>query len=450
MDARTSAPNASVLLAFSAENTRSFRDRFELSLLATRLAEAGASRTVTWHTGGGTVDVLPSAAIYGGNGSGKTNVLRAMADMRQLVLRSFKDGDQTSALDYRPFRLASASAKAPTSFEVELVLDGIRYEYGFRYDAQQVLAEWAYHWPKGRRALVFDRSLNDVDLGSAYASAGRSVVQILRDNALFLSTAAATSHPGLIPLFEWFSRNFLYAEEASRSVRQMRTVDLLQDPDRRGDVIELLRVADLGIADARVLDIDPELAERVAQAVRIIAGQDPDLESAQSDVSHVLPAVQLLHQSGEEPVAMDATEESLGTLVWLGLAGPVLDVLLDGSVLLADELDASLHPALVRQLIRLFQNPATNPNRAQLIVNLHDVSILGDSTGTRLLGRDQCWFTEKLADGSTMLVSLADHSPRKEEAVGHRYLAGRYGGTPIVSDAEFDAAFERLLARSGP
>jgi AAA15 family ATPase/GTPase len=126
--------------------------------------------------------------------------------------------------------------------------------------------------------------------------------------------------------------------------------------------------------------------------------------------------------------------------VWLGLAGPIIDALDEGSVLLVDELDASLHPVLVRQIVRLFQSTETNPRRAQLIFNSHDINLLGDSQSTRTLGRDQIWFTEKDESGATKLFALSDLNPRKEEAVGKRYLAGRYGALPIVADADFEDA----------
>jgi hypothetical protein len=115
-------------------------------------------------------------------------------------------------------------------------------------------------------------------------------------------------------------------------------------------------------------------------------------------------------------------------------------------VFLADELDASLHPALVAEVIRLFQDPATNPRRAQLIFNSHDASLLGDAIGDRLLGRDEIWFTEKRNDGTTRMYPLVDLEPRKQEAVGKRYLAGRYGAIPILSHDEFAAAAEFITA----
>jgi AAA15 family ATPase/GTPase len=119
------------------------------------------------------------------------------------------------------------------------------------------------------------------------------------------------------------------------------------------------------------------------------------------------------------------------------MIGPVIEALRQGSVLLADELDASLHPALVNILVRLFQSTESNPRRAQLIFNSHDVTLMGDS-GTHALGRDQIWFTEKGESGSTRLYPLTDLDPRKGEAVGRRYLAGRYGATPIVSAGQLE------------
>ena len=145
----------------------------------------------------------------------------------------------------------------------------------------------------------------------------------------------------------------------------------------------------------------------------------------------------LSHRGAGGDVDFESAEESLGTRVWLGLAGPVIDALGGGDVLLVDEIEASLHPALVVQLVRLFQSPEANPKGAQLIFNSHEAVLLGDSRGDRVLGRDQVWFTEKAFDGATRLYPLADLSPRGDEAISRRYLAGRYGATPIIAPEEF-------------
>lgn len=438
--------NASVLLAFRAKNVRSFRDEFELSLLSTSLADEDVVRLVTWREGGRPIGVLPAAGVFGANASGKSNVLKAMDDMRGHVLHSFRTGSPTGGISRCPFLLDRAGRREPSRFEVDLVLEGVRHEYGFALDDERVREEWAYRYPHGKAVRLFHRRGDDVELGSADRVKGRAVMELLRPNALFLSTAASANHPALLPLYAWFTRNLRLAEVGSREFRQALTTQLLDDDTRRGQVLALLRAADLGITGAKMYELDPVMKERLQRAVRIIAGQEGEPDGADEGPAFDQLGVRLIHHGAGGEVELDARDESLGTLVWFGLVGPVIEALADGAVLLADELDASLHPALVAELIRLFQDPKSNPRRAQLVFNSHDASILGDSTAARLLGRDQIWFTDKRADGSTRLYPLSDLDPRKEEAVGRRYLAGRYGAVPILSHQEFDASAELITS----
>jgi len=406
-----------MLLTFRAENVRSFRDAFELSLLATSLAEPGVPRPVPWRAGGRPVQVLPAAGVFGANASGKTNVLRALDDMRALVLQSFRQGDPRGGMPRNAFRLSPSTAGEPSRFEVDLVLAGIRHEYGFLISDERVEEEWAYRYPHGKAALLFRRTADAVALGEQNRVKGRAVTEILRPNSLYLSAAAAASHPDLLPLQQWFERNLVLAEASSRAQRWAVTTELMRQEDRREQVLALLRAADLGITDARVRDDEAD-------------GKEPDPGVDE-------PGVVLSHRGAGGDVDFESAEESLGTRVWLGLAGPVIDALGGGDVLLVDEIEASLHPALVVQLVRLFQSPEANPKGAQLIFNSHEAVLLGDSRGDRVLGRDQVWFTEKAFDGATRLYPLADLSPRGDEAISRRYLAGRYGATPIIAPEEF-------------
>ena len=123
--------------------------------------------------------------------------------------------------------------------------------------------------------------------------------------------------------------------------------------------------------------------------------------------------------------------------------GPVLQALQDGTAVLIDELDVSLHPHLAHELVSFFQGRDTNRRCAQLIFNAHDTSILGDS-GQRFLGRDQIWFTEKDIDGGTTLYPLSDFRPKGDEAVGRRYLQGRYGAVPVLNPAGFRKAADTI------
>ncbi len=436
---------ASVLLSFRAENARSFKEEFELSLLATGVAEHSYVRRVAWREGGSSISVLPVAAIFGANGSGKSNVLKIMDDMRWQVLHSFRQGDPSGGMIRRPFLLDPGSRTSPTRFEIDIVLDGVRHEYGFKFDDERVLEEWAFRYPKGRAALLFQREGNDVEVGSVERSKSRAVIELLRDNALYLSTAATANHPVLLPLYQWFARNLLLAEADSRPFRQVMTTQMLDDEQRRDRVLSLLQAADLGVTGAMKHKPDPVMQERLRRVVRILSGVDEDTDSDDGP-SFAELGVRLTHRGVDGDIELDAEDESLGTRVWFGLIGPVVHALESGSVFLADELDASLHPALVAEVVRLFQDPLTNPRRAQLVFNSHDTSLLGDAIGDRLLGRDQIWFTEKRNDGTTRLYPLVDLEPRKQEAIAKRYLAGRYGATPILSHDEFVAAASLITA----
>lgn len=427
----------SMLLAFRAENVRSFRDALELSLLATALAEKGVPHEVPWRAGGRAIRVLPAGGVFGANASGKSNLLRAIADMRDLVLGSFRHADPGGGIRRTAFRLGPSRAGAPSRFEVDLVLNGIRHEYGFVIDDERVLEEWAYRYPRGKAALLFRRDGDAVTLGEHNRAKGRAVIEILRPNSLLLSAAAAANHPDLLPLRQWFGQNLLLAEAGSRPYRWAFTAELLRQEGRRAQVLDLLRAADLGITDARVRDPDPQLVERLRRVLPILQGREDDPDSADAGGDLIEPNVVLSHRGAGADIDFDSAEESLGTLVWLGLAGPVVEALAHGNVLLVDEIEASLHPALVAQLVRLFQDQESNQYGAQLIFTSHEATLLGDSGSERVLGRDQVWFTEKAHDGATMLYSLADLSPRGDEAIGRRYLAGRYGAVPILAAEEF-------------
>lgn len=419
-----------MLLAFRGYNARSFRDPFELSLHATRLSEPGVPRMVDWREGGHPIGVLPCAGIFGGNASGKSNLLRAMSDMRKLALSSFQGNTPDGLVETHPFLLGEDEGRAESSYEVELILDGVQYSYGFVVEAGGVREEWARSYPRGRAVKLLQRDGDRIHLGSDLRAKGRAAEEILRPNALFLSTAAAIKHPLFLPIYQWFRRNLTFAGVETRTVRQAITSEMLEG-DWRAQVLALLREADLGISDVSQRAIDPDYKDKLRQVIDIFWDEAAPFDV--DDIEFKDFEIGLKHRSARaRDVELPEEDESRGTLVWFGLIGLISKTLREGSVLLADELEASLHPALVDLLVDLFQSQKSNPNRAQLIFNSHEVRLMGDSSERRL-GRDQIWFTEKDDEGATFLHSLADVAPRREEAIARRYLAGRYGGTPIFS-----------------
>ncbi len=434
----------SALLSFTAGNVRSYRDEAHLSLLATRLASAEVRRDLDVQALASPVSVLPVAGVFGANASGKSTLLLALADMRVVVAGSFRGGNLSSGVYRRPFALDWAFDAQPSRFEVELVLHGVRWQYGFEVNDKQVVGEYAYHYPKGRQAMVFDRTEEDISFGPPFRSSGRALRRFLRDNALFLSVAGAAADEQLEPLFEWFLSNLLLAQPANRGTRAARTAEMVEVPANKERVMALLRAADLGVRGIERAPADPDAAERLQRALRVLQGAEGDPETSDQDVNVVFEdSVRLMRRGAQGEVWLDAESESQGTMVWVGLIGPVLDALDGGHVLLVDELDASLHPYLVRLLVEMFQDPELNPRCAQLVFNAHDTTVLGDSD-QEVLGRDQIWFTEKDTDGATTVYPLVDFRPRRDEALGRRYLQGRFGAVPVVDHGEVRAGLDLI------
>ena len=430
------SPAIHALLSFTAQNVRSYWDEVHLSLLGTRLSATEVVRDVPAAGIRTPVRVLPAAGIFGANASGKSTVLRAIADMRATVLGSFRQGDAGTGIHRYPFLLRTPVTR-PSRFAIDMILAGVRWQYGFEIDDRRVLAEYAYHYPQGRQALVFrrERDPQALSLGPSFRASGRTLARLTRVNALLLSVAGAAEDDRLGPLFAWFRTSLRLAESTNRGPRTARTADLVRCSDARPGVLALLQAADLGIMDVEQFQARPEVAERIQRALRTYNDLH-DEPGAAVDDQFVIEDIRLQHRGPDGTIPINVEHESQGTLVWVSLIGPVLDALHAGETILVDELDASLHPHLVQQLIRLFQDHATNPHCAQLIFNAHDVTILGDS-GQRTLGRDQIWLTEKNTDGATTLYPLAEFRPKGDEALARRYLQGRYGGVPVLDPAHF-------------
>ncbi len=220
---------AGALLSFTVENAYSYRDETALSLKSTRLAEKKARRGLALAGRKDPMGVLPAAGLFGANASGKSTMLKAMADMRLAVLDSFRNRNSISNL-YRPFVLDPRSRKKPSSYAVDLILNGVRWQYGFEINDTRVLKEYAFYFPNGRQALVFSRDREHLNFGAPLQSRdGRVLKQLSRKNSLLLSAAEADEHSNLLPLFDWFENNLLYMLSQDLAPRLLRTASMLKD-----------------------------------------------------------------------------------------------------------------------------------------------------------------------------------------------------------------------------
>ena len=413
-----------MLLRFRFSNFRSFRSEQELSLIAGPFTDLP---DVPRHPSGINEGVLPCAAIYGANASGKTNVIQAIGFMASAVSLSHRDWRPDGAIPREPFMADEESRREPSEIEADFLLAGVRHRYGFRVDSQVVLEEWLFVYPKGKKQTWFHRKRgNPIAFSNKMPGENRTIENLTRQNSLFLSAAAQNAHEALLPIFTWLSG--LLFVIGDRSKYREQTTRLCSELDYKNEIARLVSVADLGIAQMTVEDAEFNFPDRTLAEIATTLKLPPVTR----------PVIRLLHRFGESTVPFNMDQESDGTMAYLALLGPAVDAIQKGTPLLIDELDASLHPLLAIQLLRLFNTPSSNPKGAQLIFNTHDTNLLSGG----VLRRDQIWFTEKGNDATSHLYALSDFKPRRQENLQNGYLQGRYGAIPFINPDAFLLRFE--------
>ncbi|CRK59915.1 hypothetical protein [Alloactinosynnema sp. L-07] len=416
-----------MLLRFRVANHRSIRDEQELSLVA--VPRKGDPKPT-----GPIPQTVRVAGIYGANASGKSNVLHAVGFMAEAVLYSFARWPIDGGVPRQPFKLDPQFRDKPSLFEIDLMLNGKRYTFGFELDDECVRREWLYEYgPTGRTRTLFERAGSEFRFGRTLGGHTATIADLTRNNALFASVAAANGHPLLSELCRAIGalgRSLLRNgvgpggdHLAATAIRMPEIADL---------AMGWLKMADLGIVGAVEIEGKGELAELVGRFLAERPGEfDPHVEASARQV--VQKRINLLHAGAfGSAVEIDFADESDGTQIWLSVAAFVLLSVITGRVLLIDEVDSSLHPKLSATIIQMFRDPEINATGAQLIFTSHDVSLLGNLLADGLLGRDEVWFTEKGASGDTSLIPLSDFKSRKGENFERAYLQGRYGAVPYV------------------
>lgn len=381
------------------------------------------------HPSGCDEGVLPVAAIYGANASGKTNVILAIRFMRSAIINSHARWEPDNLIGLEPF---AGESESPSKFAADFLLDGIRYQYGFSLRPEAVLEEWMYSYPLGKKQTWFARKRNKlISFSTKLHGDNRTIERLTRPNSLFLSAAAQNNHEMLSPIYSWFSRSLSFVI-GERSTTRSPAQALSRDANLKKQLAKLLSLADLGIAELSIREV--EVPERVK-------GFLTKLESLMTEINDGKPLdlreqrreIQLLHRIGDSTIPFQEDQESKGTIAFLCLLDPVIRALTAGGVVCVDELDDSLHPLLAIEVIRQFSDVRSNPGFAQLIFNTHDTNILSAS----VLRRDQIWFTEKQQEGTSQLYPLTDFKPRLQENLENGYLQGRYGAIPFLNPESF-------------
>lgn len=417
-----------MLIQFNFKNFKSFRDEVSLDLSATKITEHEDH----------VVDIandklLKVAAIYGANASGKSNVYDAFDYMSYYVAESFKFGDEEEGrrkkeadyLKVTPFLFDDNSRNEETMFEVFYVDNsentGKIYQYGFSLKADEVVEEWLYSKAKtarnNYRTVFYRKKGEELEMNGFSKSHVENIKASLNKESLIVSLGAKLRVAKLKKVRDWFLNNDIidFGDPAENFFRSRVLPDGFTDSKEvQENVVKYFASFDESIQDFEVEELPPEDEKDTSKSFTI----------------------DTLHKKvgSQEMASIPLKQESSGTLKMFALYPSLKDVLDNGGTLFIDELNARLHPLLVRNIILTFLSPEINTQNAQLIFTTHDIWQFSNE----LLRRDEIWMVNKNRDGVSELYSLAEfkdedgNKVRRDEALAKNYLTGNYGAIPAL------------------
>lgn len=412
------------LLRFRVSNHRSIRDEVELSLIRPTL------RTMHPPAGRWKDYLVTTCAIYGANASGKSTVLEAIQFMVWAIENS-TSWPKNERLPHDFFRLDKESADRNSLYSIDFLRKNVRYEYGFSISSKRVEEEWLYYYPEGRQRLLFERKGSDIQFGRGLKGGRANLVTTTDAKELMLTRAIQIRHPMLSPVAKSITEGFVLAgqDEHDRGHRLGEVLSALEAGTLRPqDLLNLLKAADIGIIDIAVEKKEmPDDMKRFLKAFKeVVRGEEND----SPDFEELIRDFAFKHSGyAGKSYPLPSSRQSAGTLSWLALAVPAVEVLKSGGIILVDEIDSSLHPRLANLLVSLFRNEETNPSCGQIVFTTHDTYFMSQRSGKRLAA-EEIWFAEKTPEGATTLYALSDFPNRPSENYAHRYLDGRYGAVP--------------------
>jgi len=429
-----------MIIEFTLENWMSFRDPVSFSMVASRERQHGerVPRISKYST-----RVLPVAAIYGGNASGKTNFFKAISFVKNLVVRGTLPD---SLIAVEPFRLDAAMSKKPTRFSFQLLIGETVYEFSFALTQKSILEEKLVEINKASEKILYHRLEGkpnfDASIGNdpalQYAFKGT------RNNQLFLTNTVSQQVEAFRPVYDWFKDTLELVAPDSRFEPFEQFFE--DGHPLYGTMSEALPQLDTGIIhlggeqvpfdsipmnDELRAKLQDELQE--GMAVRLLTGPAIDrYVITRKDGELMAKKLVTYHTNLDgEKIKFDIRHESDGSQRVIDLLPAFLDIssALSRKVFIIDEVDRSLHTLLTRQLIESFLSCCSPESRSQLLFTTHDVLLMDQ----QLFRRDEMWVAERDQTGASNLISFAEYKDiRYDKDIRKSYLQGRLGGIPRI------------------
>ncbi|WP_394775542.1 ATP/GTP-binding protein [Flavobacterium sp.] len=432
----------------------SFKDETEFNMLPSK---GNGSRQLTNHikkTKSG-VEVLKTAAIYGANAAGKSNLVRAIAFLKSIVINDV----ELLVPQSKRFRLDKTYLEKPSTFRIEYEYQGIHFDYAVEIFKGKIREEWLYlinSVKKNKEELLFKRSNKEVEFGEYFKNkddvlfAKKLLKKQLKDNETVLNKCYLLLESDIIldKISEAFSKihlvfpnsiNIEFTESVLLGTRKLDFANKILTNSKTG-IEQIIRrkiesdlffgLDDINVKNNLIDELESDIQNNTDKTKRkaiVFNYRDKHYGFIKEDISYFVLVLCTKHENSN--FMFDFNEESDGTNRLFELA-PAFEELLyeDDFVYIIDELERSMHPLLAKELLRTYSlNSKTN---SQLIFTTHESHLLDDN----LLRRDEIWFTEKKSDGSTEFYPLSNFNPRGDKVLERGYLEGRYGGIPFLGD----------------
>ena len=383
-------------------------------------------------------NLLRSIVLYGANSSGKSNLIKALDQMKDCVMSSVRL-NETDRLNYTPFLLSSDSEHQPTFFEIVFFCENQKIRYGFEYNATEIINEWLFEVKKKKEIPCFIRTQKGIAV-SDHFSEGKDKETATNKNRLFISLVAQLGGEISKQILKWFLNCNVISGMSHLDYMDYSTKMFHNQLPGYAEALQFFQDLKLGFKNIETIESEFIPEKKILKDVP----NEVKAEFIKNFLWHKRIELKTIHNKYDNKGAIqDAVSwnknenESEGTKKIIDLSGPLFDTLLNGNVLIVDELDAKLHPLITMQIIRLFNSPDTNSNNAQLLFATHDTNLLS----VDIFRRDQIWFTEKDNIEQTDLYALDDFvfadgtKVRKDANLRKNYIKGRYGAIPYITNS---------------
>ena len=419
-----------MLLSFTVGNFRSFKESKTFSMKAASIQEHKDFVRESNNT-----KLLPVAAVYGANSSGKSNLLSALKTMKNTLLSSVKT-NPTEKLKTDTFKLDEEYPQKPTLFDVVFSTNGTTYRYGFEYTETTITGEWLYTVNNDREKNLFIRNSEGIGISKDFPE-GKDKEEATAENRLFLSLVAQLNGKTSLAVMKWFEDLRIISGVYDSSFKDYSFKYLFADNPQSQLAQTFVNSMDLGFTslrkdESKEKEYDLSNTNNKNILDRVFEKYMLNWPALKIQTGH---KVLLKDGSFTEAFFPNDEMESEGTKKIINMSGPIVDSIINGGIIVVDEFDAKLHPLLTKKIIDIFNSPETNPYNAQLIFATHDTNLLSN----KIFRRDQIWFAEKnREDESTDIYPLSEIKEqngdkiRNDRVYEKDYINGKYGAIPYL------------------